>query len=74
MYNKYSLLHIDDLFDQFKGAKIFSKIDLLSGYHQLKIKKLDILKTSFRARYGHYEFLVMPLGYECSSSLYRLDE
>jgi hypothetical protein len=60
--NKYPLPRIDDIFDQLKGACVFSKIDLRSGYHQLKIRASDIPKTTFITRYGLYEYTVMPFG------------
>ena len=58
--NKYLLPIIKYLFDQLKGAGIFSKIDLRSGYYQLRVKYVDAPKIAFRTRYGHYEFLVVP--------------
>jgi hypothetical protein len=60
--NKYPLPRIDVLFEQLRGVKVFSKIDLNSGYHQLRIREEDIEKTTFSTRYGHYEYIVMSFG------------
>nr|GEY80310.1 putative reverse transcriptase domain-containing protein [Tanacetum cinerariifolium] len=60
--NRYPLPRIDDLFDQLQGSSVYLKINLRSGYHQLRVRNEDIPKTAFRTRYGHYEFQVMPFG------------
>lgn len=60
--NKYHLSRIDDLFCQLKGERLFSKIDLCSGYHQSKIKESDVAKKAFHTLYGYYEFRIMPFG------------
>ena len=60
--NRYPLSRIDDLFGQLRGARVYSKIDLCTGYYQLRVSEADIPKTVFRTRYGHFEFIVMPFG------------
>ncbi|GJT40410.1 putative reverse transcriptase domain-containing protein [Tanacetum coccineum] len=60
--NRYPLSRIDDLFDQLQGSSFYSKFDLRSGYHQLRVREEDMPKTAFRNRYGHYEFQVMQFG------------
>ncbi|GJZ42470.1 putative reverse transcriptase domain-containing protein [Tanacetum coccineum] len=71
--NCYPLPRIDDLFDQLQGSSVYSKIDLRSGYHQLRVRKEDILKTSFRTRYGYYEFKVQLLGHMIDSQGIHVD-
>ncbi|GKB18615.1 putative reverse transcriptase domain-containing protein, partial [Tanacetum coccineum] len=68
--NRYPLPRIDDLFDQLQGSQFFSKINLRSGYHQLRVHADDILKTTFRARYGHFKFTVMPFGLTNASAIF----
>ena len=60
--NWYPLSRIDDLFDQLRGGQVYSKIDLRTSYHQLRVRKADIPKTAFKTRYGHFKFTVMPFG------------
>ena len=60
--NQYPLPRIDDLFDQLRGARVYSKIDLRTSYHQLRVREADIPKTAFKTRYEHFEFTVMPFG------------
>ena len=68
--NRYPLPRIDDFFDQLRGAQVYSKINLRTGYHQLRVKDTDIPKTAFRTHYGHFEFTVMPFGLTNASAAF----
>ena len=72
--NKYLLPRIEDLFDQLKGASVFSKIDLRSGYYQLQVIEVDVPKIAFRTRYGHYDFSNAIWVDQCSGCIYGLNE
>jgi hypothetical protein len=73
--NQYMLPRIDDMFDQMKGTTVFSKIDLRSGYHQLRIKEEDIPKNAFKTRFGHYEFIVFAIWIDKRpKGIHELDE
>ncbi|GKF42845.1 hypothetical protein Tco_0126187 [Tanacetum coccineum] len=68
--NRYPLPRINDLFDQLQGSSVCSKTDLRSGYHQLRVREEDISKTTYRTRYDHYEFQVMPFGLTKTTAIF----
>ena len=68
--NRYPLPRIDDLFDQLRGVSVYSKIDLCTDYHQLRVREVDIPKTVFRKWYGHFEFTMMPSGLTNASATF----
>ena len=69
--NRYPLPRIDDLFDQLRGALVYSKIDLRTGYHQLRVRETYIPKIAFRTHYEHFEFTVMPFGLTNAPTAFR---
>ena len=69
--NRYLLPRIDDLFDQLRGARVYPKIDLRAGYHQLRVRDTDIPKTAFRTRYGHLSYSDALWIDECASSIHE---
>ena len=68
--NQYPLTRIDDLYDQLREARVYSKIDLCTGYHQLRVREADITKTMFRTQYGHFEFTMMPFRFTNSPTTF----
>ena len=68
--NRYPLPRSDDFFDQQRGARVYSRIELRTDYHQLRVREADIPKTTFRMRYGHFEFIVMPFGFTNASTAF----